>query len=65
MKRLLAITLATAALLSACSNDCPSCTDIRQPATLDYTFTLCISEVPTFDGPNDDGCGAVAVEYIP
>ena len=67
MKRLVAfpfIAVAAAAILTACSSDCPACTDLRnQPIAVDYAFTLCVSEVPTFAGPNDPGCGDVAVTY--
>jgi hypothetical protein len=67
MTRLLTITLTTlaaAAILTACSSDCPACSEVRNPPTARaYAFTLCISEVPTFAGPNDPGCGDVAVSY--
>jgi hypothetical protein len=67
MKRRLTLTLlslAAAFVLAACSNDCPNCTDLRnRPSTLSYTFSLCVSEVPIFAGPNDPGCGDVNVSY--
>jgi uncharacterized lipoprotein YajG len=67
MKRRLTLTLlplAAAFLLAACSSDCPNCNDLRnQPTTLNYTFSLCVSEVPIFTSPNDPGCGEVSVSY--
>lgn len=66
--RRLAVWLLTIALmtlaLSACSQDCPSCNELRAaPEVNVLAFKLCVSQVPN-PTVSEAGCGDVDVQYV-
>lgn len=56
-----AVALAT--LLTGCSRDCPSCTELRNnPEIRTLSFQLCVAQIPD-PNPSERGCDDVDVQY--